>query len=105
VETRADGHGIVRIDGARVEFDVLDFSFLVNHEGGPPRPFEFIHLHVVLLEDPVLRQDFPVHVAEQREGDADLLGKGVVRGGTIDADSENNRVAFIELGQIRLIGL
>jgi hypothetical protein len=46
-----------------------------------------------------------IHVAEERKGDADLLGKGAIGGGTIDADSENYRVTCFELGQIRLIGL
>jgi hypothetical protein len=38
-----------------------------------------------------------VHVAEQRELDADLFGEGGIGGGTVDADAEDFRIRGINL--------
>ena len=54
---------------------------------------------------PYCGEDFAIHVAEKRKGDADLLGKGGVGGGTVNADAEDYGVAGFELGHISLIGL
>jgi hypothetical protein len=105
VQAGADGERVVGIHGTFVEFDVLDFAFLVYDDGGAPRPFEIIALHGIFFQDAIIGEDLAVHVAEQRDGDADLLGEGGVGGGTVDADSEDDGVAGFELGLISLIGL
>ena len=105
VELQADIDRVVWINGAGVEFDVLNFSVFVNDEGCAARPLVFVSAHRVFLQNPVSGEDLVIHVAQEREGDADLLGEGRVGGRAVDADSKNFRVACLELGQISLIGL
>jgi len=101
----ANGDGGVGVDGAAALLDVLDFSFLIDDDRGALRPFVFFALHVVRLHDAVRDEDLFVHVAEERESYLDFFGEGGVGGGTVDADSEDNRITCFELGQISLIGL
>jgi hypothetical protein len=101
----ADVQGVVGIHSAIVKFDVLDFPFFVDDDGGAPRPFEIVTLHVVFFQDAIIGEGLAIHVAEERHGDADLFGEGGVGGGTVDADTEDYCVAGFELGLISLIGL
>lgn len=105
VKPRTDVDGVVWVDGTVVEFHVLDLSFFIDNDGGAPSPFVFIAIHGVFLQDAVLRENFVVHVAEERHGNADLLGEGCVGRGTVDANAEDYGVAGVELGLISLIGL
>lgn len=105
VQAGADGQRVVGIHSAVVKFDVLDFSFFVYNDGGAPRPFEIVTLHVIFFEDAIIGEGLAVHVAQERHGDADLLGECGVGGGTVYADSEDDGIAGFELGLISLIGL
>ena len=105
VQVQADVHGAGRVYRAVILHNVLDHTLLVDHEGGAAREFVLIHFQIVGFEDAIGFQYLVIHIAEERKGDADLLGKGAVGGGTIDANSENYCVTCLELGQIRLIGL
>src|SRR6266446_3134632 len=102
---RAKSDGIVWIDGAGLFFHRLDHTFFVDDESGALRPIIFFFLDVVHFQDAVLFQHLAVHVAEQREGDADFLRESVVGGGTVNADAENDCIGSFELGHISLIGL
>lgn len=105
VKIETDRNSRIRINGAVIEIDVLNFSLLIDHEGGATRPLVLISPHWIFPQDSVLGQNLAVHIAEQREGDANLLGKRGIRRGTINTNSENGRVAGFELGQISLNGL
>jgi hypothetical protein len=101
----ADGECVVGIYGTLVEFDVLDFPFFVDDDGGAPRPLKIVTLHVIFLQDAIFGEGLAIHIAQERHGDADLFGEGGVGGGTVDADTEDDGVAGFELGLISLIGL
>jgi hypothetical protein len=88
----ANGDGIVWIDGAGLFFDGLDDTFLVDNKRSALRPIIFFFLDVVHFQNTVLLEDFAIHVAKQRERDTDFLRKSVVGGGTIDANSKDDRV-------------
>src|ERR1700735_1977188 len=105
VQAGADGDGAVGVHGAVALLDVLDLPFFVDDDGGSLGPLKFSALHVVGLQDLVRGEDFFVHVAEEREGDANLLCESGVCGGTVDADTEDDCVTCFELGHISLIGL
>jgi hypothetical protein len=92
-ETSTDGDSRIRIDRTFIVLDVLDFAFLVDYKRRPPGPLVAISAHRIFSKNSVLGQDRPVHIAEQRKGDSDLLGESRVRWGTIRADSKHNRAA------------
>jgi hypothetical protein len=97
--------GCIRIHGAIVLIDVLNLSVLVHDERGALRKLVIIAFFVVSLQNPILFQDFSVHVAQEGKGHADLLGEGGVRGRRVNANSEYDGIARFQLGQISLIGL
>src|SRR5712664_376308 len=104
-ELGANGDRIVWIDGAGLFFDGLDDTFLVDNKSSALRPIIFFFLDVVHFQNTVLFQHFAIHVAKQGEGDPNFLRESVVGGGTIDANSKDDRVRCFELGHISLIGL
>ncbi len=95
----AHGEGGVGIDGVIALFDELDDALLVDNDVGAQGPLVgFVILcRVVAFEDAVGLEHLAVHVAEEREGDADLLGKGGVGSGAIYTDSENFRIRGVDL--------
>lgn len=97
-EAGANRDSCIGVDGAFVELDVLDFPFFVDNECGAPRPLIVITTHRIFLQNAVGGENLAVHVAEQGEGNADLLGERGVGRGTIGADSENNRATRFKLG-------
>lgn len=105
VQPHANRDCRIRVHGAIVLFDVLDFAVLIHDERGAPRKLVLVSFLFVILHNPVLFQDFPVHVAQEGKGHANLLGEGGICGGGVDADSEYDGVACFQLGQISLIGL
>ena len=105
VQPRADGHGAVWIYGAVALFNMLNFSIFVHDYRGPLRPLEFVALDVIGLQNLIRREDSLVHVAEERERNANLLSKSGVGCGTVYANSEDDCIACFQLGQISLIGL
>lgn len=105
VKVRTNCYGGRRIDGGRVEIDVLNHAVFVNHERGAPSKFHFVRSQRVGVHDSVLLQNGAVHVAQQGKRNADLLCECCVGWRTVDADAENYRITCFNLGQIRLIGL
>jgi hypothetical protein len=108
VEFQAYIDGVVWVNGAGVEFDVLNFAIFVDHEGGAARPLVLVtHLfgQVVLLQDAVRSEGLAIHIAEKRESDADFFGESLVGGWAVDANSENLGVACFKFRQISLICL
>ena len=90
VQACADGHCIFRIDGCRIEIDVFDHAVLVDHKCCAPGEFHLFATHGKILHDAILLQHLAIHVAQQRESNANLLGKRSVGGRTVYADSENH---------------
>ena len=105
VKAEASVHGRVWVNRAIVEIDVLNLALLIDDESGTPRPFVVIAAHRILSQNPVRSERLAIHIAEEREGDADLLGKCGIGRRTVNADAENDGIAGIELGQISLNGL
>lgn len=105
VQPHAHGDCRIRIHGAIVLLDVLDFAVLIHDERGAPRKLVLVSFLLIILHNPVLFQHFPVHIAQEGKRHADLLGKCGIRSGRVNADSEYDGVACFQLGQISLIGL
>jgi len=89
VQSRAHGQGGVGINGAVAFLNKLDDTLLVDDDVGAQGPLIGFILHVVALEDAVGFEHLAVHVAEEREANADLLGEGGVGGRTIQTNSKN----------------
>ena len=100
VQVGADRNGGVGVDGAVTAFDVADDAVFVDDDVGAQGPLECVALLFVGFEDPVGREHFLVHVAEEGKLDADLLGESGVCRGTVHAHTENCRVACINLAGI-----
>ena len=83
VQRGAHGQSGVGIDGAVAFVDQLDNALLVDYNVGAQSPLIRFILDVVTLKDAVGFEHFAVHVAEEREGYADLFGKRGIGGGTI----------------------
>ncbi len=105
VKAGANGDGAVGIDGAIPLFDVLDLAFLVDDDRGAFGPIILVAFDVVGPENAVGFQHLAVHIAQEGERHADLLGEGGVGSRAVNADSEDCRVTGFELGLISLIGL
>lgn len=105
VQARTNCHGGRRVDGRRVEIDVLNHAFFVNHERGAPRKFHFVCSQGERLHNSVLLQNGAVHIAQQGKSDADLLRECCVGWWAVNTDAENYRITCFDLGQISLIGL
>ena len=98
-EHAARGVGIVRIQRLRLAINVLDGPALVDYERRAMRHWE------VAVQDPILRGHFAREVAEQREGNADLLRISLVGELTVNADSQYLGSGLREFGDISLIRL
>ena len=83
VQGGAHGESRVGIDGAVAGVDQLNDALLVDDDVGAQSPIVGFFLDVVAFQDAVGLQHLAVHVAEEREGDADLFGEGGVGSGTI----------------------
>ena len=92
----ADGEGRVGIDGAVAFVDQLDDALLVDDDVGAKGPLVGLVLNVVPFQDAVGLEHPAVHIAEEREGDADLFGEGGVGGGTVHADAEDFGVRGVD---------
>jgi len=99
VQGGTHGQGGVGIDGAIAFFDKLDDALLVDYDVGAQSPLVafVIFPRVVGLENAVGFEHLAIHVAEEGEGDADLLGEGGVGSGTIYTDSEDFRIRGVNL--------
>ena len=98
MQIRANCDGARWINRCAIEFDVLDNAALIDHESGAPRKLVFVAAHGIFLQNAVIGEHFAVHIAEQRKGDVDLLGKCGVSGWAVCADSENNGVGGFDFG-------
>jgi hypothetical protein len=105
VEPGANGYGGIRIHRAVALLHVLNDSAFIHNDCGAVRPLVVIALLIVLAQNSIGGENLPVHIAEERERDADGFCKGGVGGGTVNTDSQHLRVAGFELGLISLIGL
>jgi len=94
VQGGAHGQGGVGVNGAVAFFDKLDDALLVDDDVGAESPLvAFVILRrIVGFQDAVGLEHLAVHVAEEWEGDADLLGEGGVGSGTVYTDSEHFRI-------------
>jgi hypothetical protein len=97
VQGGAHGKGGVGIDGTVAFVDQLDDALLVDDDVGAQSPLVGFVLDVVAFEDAVGLEHLAVHVAKEREGDADLFGEGGVGSRTIERDSKNFRIRGVDL--------
>jgi hypothetical protein len=98
MQIRANRDGVRWVNRGAIEFDVLDNTALIDHESSASRKFVFVAAHRIFLQNAVIREHFAVHIAEQREGDVNLLGKSGVGGWAVCANSENNGVGGFDFG-------
>ena len=59
----------------------------------------------VLVKDTVVLNHLAFEIAEQREGNSDILGEAFVSGKAVNTDPEHLRLRSIEFGDISLIRL
>jgi hypothetical protein len=97
VQGGAHGESRVGIDGAVAFFDKLDDALLVDNNVGAQSPLVGLVLDVVTFQDSVGLEHLAIHVAEEREGKADLLGERSIGGGTIQTNSENFCIRSVNL--------
>jgi len=83
--------GVGRIDRSAAFGDLLNAALLIHHKRGA------IGKLGVVIQDPVLLEDFALHVAQQREFYADLVGKFGVGGNGVDADAYDRRIIEVNL--------
>jgi hypothetical protein len=103
VQAGADLDGAAGIHGAIALLNVLDFSFLVDDEGGALSQLRGRAGDVVGAEDVVGDHDLAVHVAQEGKLDANLLGVCTIGGRTVNADSKNLGVALVDLSFVDTI--
>ena len=98
VQGGAHGQSGVGIDGAVALFDKLDDALLVDDDVGAQSPLVpfVVFRRIVSFEDAIRLEHLAVHVAEEWEGNTDLLGKGRVGGGAIDTNSEDFRIRGVD---------
>jgi hypothetical protein len=96
VQSGAHGKGGVGIDGAVAFINQLDDALLVDDDVCAQGPFVGFVILVVAFEDAVGLEHLAVHIAEEREGDADLLGEGGIGSGTIHTDAEDFRIRGVD---------
>jgi hypothetical protein len=111
VQRCAQGEGGVGIDGAVALLDELDDSLLVDDDVGAKGPLIGIVFDVVALQDAIGFEHFAVHVAEQREGQADLLGEDGVGRRAVHADAKDFGIGSVDsaggdssLDRLKLLG-
>ncbi len=97
VQVGANRQCVIGVDGAFVEFNVLDDAVLVYDDVGAPRPIICFTLLVIALENAVVLEHFLVHVAEEGKLDVNLLGESGVCCGGIHTDAKNGRIIRIDL--------
>jgi len=96
VQSSAHGQSGVGIDRAVAFVDQLDDALLVDDNVGAQGPLVRFVVFVVAFEDAVGLEHLAVHVAEEREGDADLLGECGVGSGAIHTDTEDFRIRGVD---------
>ena len=79
----AHSQGRVGVDGAVAFVNQLDDSLFVDDDVSAQSPLVRFILNVVALEDAVGLEHFAIHVAEEREGNANLFCERSVGSGTI----------------------
>ena len=96
VQVGANVHRVVRVDGALVEFDVLNNSFFVDNDVRALRPLVVLVLDVVPFQDAVVLKHFLVHVAEEGKFDVNLLCECRICCWGIHTDAKNCRIVRID---------
>jgi hypothetical protein len=92
VQRSAHGQSGVGIDGAVTFVNQLDDALLVDDNIGAQSPLESLVVLVIAFENAVGLEHLVIHIAEEREGNADLLGEGGVGSGAIHTDTEDFRI-------------
>src|SRR5207245_6878191 len=69
-------------------------ALLIQDEGGAIGKLGFV------IEDAVLLEDLALHVTQQRELHADLVGEFGVGGNGVDADADHRRVVEVDLAGV-----
>ena len=100
MQVNTNGDSGVGIDGAVAAFDMADDAIFVDHNVGAESPLVAFALDIVALKNAVRGEHFVIHIAEEWEFDADLLGESSVRGRTIHANTENFRIIRIDLARV-----
>jgi len=88
-----------RINRFTALIDVRDDALPVEHKSGP------VGKPVLGVQNAVFPGNRPVKITEQRESNADLLGKCPVGRRTVHADAQHLCICLLEFGEIRLIRL
>jgi hypothetical protein len=88
-----------RIDGRPALLDMLDDAVFIDDESSASGKASLFVKYAVVF------RGFAFEIAEQREGDAYLRGKGFVGGEAVNADSQYLSVGCFKLGNISLICL
>ena len=92
-------YDLCRIDGIVVDLFFQNLAVLAYQKIHSPRSFVFVHV------DPILPRDVAAPVAEQGEGDSNLIGEGFVGEGTVHAHTQDLGVGGLQLFKILLEGL
>ena len=95
----ADLVGAARVNRGRPVFDVLNPALFIQHERGPAGPA------ALFVENAVLLRDLPLEIAEQGEGQSQVVAEALVGGEAIHADSNDLALSGFEFGDINLIRL
>ena len=85
------------VNGFGALLDMLHDSVFVQQERGADREAPGG------VQDAILYADFPLEIAQQRKGDAEVLGKAFVAGRGIDADADDLSVVGFVMCDISLI--
>ena len=90
VQIKTNGDCIVWIDRCIALLNVFNHAVFVDDKGRSARPFELQTVLRSFLQYSIPLHHGCVHVAEQRESNADLFGKGIVGSRTVPADSNDD---------------
>ncbi len=104
-EKAAGLDGFRRVDCFLAQLDALNDALFVDDEGRALRELVTGTPHLLLANwHAVLSEHLEVRVAQQREMNVELSGKGGVGCGAITTNSKNDRVTRVQLWPISLIG-
>jgi hypothetical protein len=105
LEQAAAGDGFGGVHRVLTNVDVLNDPLLVDNEGRALSQLVARSTHLLHPNRyPKLFENLKVRIAQERKAEAELLREGSVRRRAVTTDSENHRIARIQLWPISLIG-